>query len=71
MSSSKPQRGLGKGLGALLGDIPDINSLRKPVEYVNGKDTFGQSGTPSELLAAYGIDANGIADAVRRVIERK
>ena len=33
--SNKPQRGLGKGLGALLGDIPDISGFRKPVEYVN------------------------------------
>jgi ParB family chromosome partitioning protein len=31
---SKQQRGLGKGLSALLGDA-DINSIRKPVDYVN------------------------------------
>lgn len=34
--SKKPQRGLGKGLGALLGDsLADIDRLRKPVGYVN------------------------------------
>lgn len=32
---SKEQRGLGRGLGALLGENADINSLRKPVGYVN------------------------------------
>lgn len=32
---AKEPRGLGKGLGALLGDAPEINSLRKPVGYVN------------------------------------
>ena len=32
---SKPVRGLGKGLGALLGDTSDLNQLRKPVGYVN------------------------------------
>ena len=32
---SKPQRGLGQGLGALLGELPDADSLRKPIEYVN------------------------------------
>lgn len=32
---SKTPRGLGKGLGALLGDNTDINSFRKPVEYIN------------------------------------
>jgi len=32
---SKEPRGLGKGLGALLGDSADISSLRKPIGYVN------------------------------------
>ena len=32
---SRDQRGLGRGLGALLGDNADISSLRKPVGYVN------------------------------------
>ena len=32
---SKQQRGLGKGLGALLGGEADINKIRKPVGYVN------------------------------------
>ena len=33
--SKIPARGLGKGLGALLGDTADLNTLRKPVGYVN------------------------------------
>ena len=32
---SKTPRGLGKGLGALLGENTDLNSFRKPVEYIN------------------------------------
>lgn len=32
---SKHPRGLGKGLNALLGDTPNMDSLRKPVGYVN------------------------------------
>ncbi len=32
---SKPQRGLGKGLGALLGGDADLSQIRKPVGYVN------------------------------------
>lgn len=39
MSSSK-QRGLGKGLSALLGDAGNLDSLRSPVGYVN-KDVVG------------------------------
>ena len=33
--ATKTQRGLGKGLGALLGDGADIENFRKPVGYVN------------------------------------
>ena len=58
------------GLGELIAGVLATTSP-KPIQFVNGKDTFGQSGTPSELLAAYGIDANGIAEAARLVIERK
>ena len=32
---SKQQRGLGKGLGALLGADADLSNIRKPVDYVN------------------------------------
>lgn len=32
---SKQQRGLGKGLGALLGGDADLSQIRQPVEYVN------------------------------------
>ena len=58
------------GLGELIAGMLARTSL-KPIEFVNGKDTFGQSGTPGELLAAYGIDANGIIKAVRKAIIRK
>ncbi len=34
---SKQQRGLGKGLGALLGGDADLSQIRKPVGYVNTK----------------------------------
>ena len=42
-----------------------------PVAFVNGEDRFGQSGTPAELLAAYGLDAAAIVKAAREVIKRK
>ena len=32
---NKPVHGLGKGLGALLGDVDSVQSLRKPIGYVN------------------------------------
>ena len=41
------------------------------MEYINGGDKFGQSGTPAELLAAYGLDAAHIAEAAKKAIARK
>ena len=32
---NKPVHGLGKGLGALLGEVDSVQSLRKPIGYVN------------------------------------
>ena len=40
---SKEPRGLGKGLSALLNEVPDANQLRKPVGYVN-KEIVGTRG---------------------------
>ena len=42
-----------------------------PIEFINGGDRFGQSGTPAELMAAYGLDAAHIAAAAKRAISRK
>ena len=58
------------GLGELIAGVLAATSP-KPIEYVNGKDEFGQSGTPSELLAAYGMDAAHIVEAAKKVLERK
>lgn len=32
---AKPERGLGKGLGALLGNASDMSEFRRPVQYIN------------------------------------
>lgn len=42
-----------------------------PVEVVAVMDTFGESGTPDELLETYGLNAAAIIRAVRRVMRRK
>jgi transketolase len=58
------------GLGELIAGVLAA-SCPRPLEYINGKDRFGQSGTPAELLAAYGMDALHIAEAARKAIGRK
>ena len=50
---SKQQRGLGKGLGALLGNDADLSHIRKPVGYVN-----------KEVVTA-GTSQQGTADILR------
>lgn len=42
-----------------------------PIEYVGTNDTFGESGTPEELLKKYGLDSPNIVAAAEKVIARK
>ncbi|HRH39196.1 MAG TPA: transketolase family protein [Flavobacteriales bacterium] len=57
-----------------LGDaIAQLLSIHKPTpqEYVAVNDTFGESGTPDQLLKKYGLDVPDIIAAVGRVVKRK
>lgn len=58
--------GLGEAVAGVL-----ASGRPAPVEFVNGGDRFGCSGTPAELLAAYGLDACHIAEAARKAVSRK
>ena len=58
------------GLGEAVAGVLALNAPT-PMEFVNGADRFGQSGTPSALMAAYGLDAQHIADAAKKAIARK
>ncbi len=41
------------------------------MEIVGIKDTFGESGSPQELMEAYGLTPDAIYKAAKRAIERK
>ena len=58
--------GLGDSICQLL-----ARELPTPLEMVAVNDSFGQSGTPDELMKEYGLDAAHIVAAVERVITRK
>jgi transketolase len=58
--------GLGDSVAQLLS-----RKLPAPQEYVAVNDTFGESGSPMELMTKYGIDSPNVADAALRVIGRK
>ena len=42
-----------------------------PIEYIGTQDTFGESGTPNQLMAKYGLDTPNIVEAAKKVIARK
>ena len=58
------------GLGELIAGVLAA-AKPAPLAFVNGRDAFGQSGTPAELMKAYGLDAAHVADAARKVLSRK
>ena len=59
--------------GGLGDSIAGVASRHFPVphEYVAVMDTFGESGTPTQLLAKYGLDTPFVLDAVEKVMKRK
>jgi transketolase len=58
--------GLGDSVAQVL-----IKNYPAPQEYVAVDDSFGESGTPAELMQKYGLDAAHIVLAVQRVMNRK
>ncbi len=58
------------GLGDSICQLLALNNP-KPVEMVAVNDSFGESGTPDELLVKYGLDTVNIVEAVKRVMARK
>jgi len=58
--------GLGDSIAQLL-----IENKPYPQEYVAVNDSFGESGTPDELMKKYGLDVNDIVNAVNKVLTRK
>ena len=58
------------GLGEAVAGVAAAH-CPTPLEFVNGKDRFGQSGTPAELMAAYGLNAEAIREAAKKAIGRK
>ncbi len=60
-------------LGGLGESISRVLTKNDPVpqEFIATNDTFGESGTPSELMDKYGLNSNAIVNAVEKVLSRK
>jgi transketolase len=58
------------GLGDAIAQVAAKN-FPVPIEYVGTKDTFGESGKPTDLLKKYGLDIPDIVAAAEKVMARK
>ena len=58
--------GLGSTIATVLG-----REYPTPIEQVAVNDSFGESGTPDQLLAKYGLDTPDVVAAVKMVLTRK
>lgn len=58
--------GLGDSIAQCL-----IRNNPAPLEYVGVNDSFGESGTPTQLLEKYGLNAENIVKAAKKALARK
>jgi len=60
-------------LGGLGESVARVLSLNHPVpqEFIATQDTFGESGTPAQLMEKYGLNKDAIVSATQKVIKRK
>jgi transketolase len=58
------------GLGGAIAEVLAKNAPI-PMEFVGLQDTFGESGTPAELIKKYKMDRDAVIEAVKKVISRK
>ena len=58
------------GLGESIARVLALNNPL-PQEFVATNDTFGESGTPTELMKKYGLDSHTIVKKSKQVISRK
>jgi transketolase len=60
-------------LGGLGESVARVLAKHKPTpqEFVATNDTFGESGTPAQLMDKYGLNSEAIVAAAKKVLKRK
>ncbi len=58
------------GLGGAVAELA-ARTCPVPIEFVGMQGSFGESGTPGELMAKYGMDAVAVARAAKKALSRK
>lgn len=59
------------GLGSAVSEVLAWGGAGVPTEFVGIQDTFTESAPYKELLAKYGLDANGVKAGIEKVLSRK
>ncbi len=59
------------GLGSAVSEVLAWGGAGVPTEFAGIQDTFTESAPYSELLAKYGVDANGVKAKIEQVLSRK
>lgn len=58
------------GLGSAVAEVV-VQEAPVPMAFVGVQDSFGESGTPKELMAKYGLTAKDIVGAAKKLVARK
>jgi transketolase len=58
------------GMGSLVAQTLGMH-CPTPIEFVGVNDSFGESGTPDQLMKKYGLESENIIAAVKKVLQRK
>ncbi len=58
--------GLGESISRLI-----VNNILYPMEFVGVNDSFGESGTPEQLMKKYNLKSENIKEKCKKVISRK
>lgn len=58
------------GMGSVIAEVLSAK-FPVPIEFIGVHDSFGQSGTPDELIEHYGMGVSAIKEAIKKVISRK
>lgn len=58
------------GVGSAVAEVL-TSRFPAPQEFVGMRDSFGESGTPDELLEKYGMTAKHIVSAIQKVFQRR
>jgi len=59
------------GLGGAVAEVLAWGGAGVPTEFVGIQDTFTESGPYEQLLAKYGVDANGVIAGIEKALSRK